>query len=720
MKNISINPRLPLCGDSSALAGNLSEKRCGTGPHACCLVPSKTAEPSGFEPSGGAGPDRAFRRDWPPLSFVATSKRTFTGATPSRQLSGDADYLHWSGPMADSDVLTLRSDIKSMYLHLADTALAAGYYVQPVMVWYRILDADGKVLHRSVPVIVGTGIQGDGAVMAESVRNGSVTVGGFKMSLEGFRLGFVVPEIDGDTCSDAVALEIMVTPMLNMLSLRADAEVSMGRNDGSEVVVARMSKLSEAPLIVASVLDRLDDVSRVAVRIVRPFAEGITGTAGSVVAVSVMRDRSVTAESDGLLNMLKRKARSGNRFIAESTVPHGFEADVAVRVGDMMVYGAVSPLHRRPPRLSDLAVRCDASKAYTALVRVTSAGSDGAEEILSTSDSMLSMAPDELSPLIAYPLPNAVKMEIQVTMPDGTRRVKELPLRPTPDGAMAYYLDPDLKPIAVEPWSASQVPLLPVDRPFGAKRGGLLAVSFLDEPFALRSCIDICDGDIVAVAPATRSSSAWDFARRHLYLFSTSGVYSVAVNASCTLTSAHLITPLPVMVPGHATYSPEGVYFLSEGSLYRVTGSKAELVMADIGADALTWNQETACLCCRKTDGSGHIAVTADGRWAEMHPDSAGNVRWHRRLTLDGMNPAPLRRLRWLMSGSGVSLDVAVRGDSGCEEDAVDLLVLHIDGSICSPVRSAVRARPFRYLTVEVSGTVGDDFRLGELLLGFD
>lgn len=718
MKNISIRPRLPLCGEDSVHAENLSANQCGGEPHAC-LVPSKAGEPSGFEPSGGAVPSGAFNRDYPPLSFVAVAKRAFTGTTQSRQLSGDADYLHWSGPMADSDVQTLRGDIRSMYLHLGDLALGAGYYIQPVMAWYKILDAEGSVLYRSVPVIVGTGLQGAEAFMSDVVRGGSVTATGFKMSLEGFRLGFIVPDAGGDY-SDAVALEIMVTPMLNMLSLAADADVSMGRNDGAETVIARMAKLAEAPLMVASVLDRLDEVSNVAVRIVRPFAGGITGVPGSVVAVSVIRESGVARESDVLLKRLRGKVRSVNRFIAESTVPHGFNADVAVRIGDMMVYGAVCPLHRRPPRLSDIAVGCVPSSAYTALVRVTSVGADGAEEVLSTSDGRLSMAPEELSPLIAYPLPNAVRMEIQVSTADGgVRRVIDLPLRPTPDGTMSYYLAPDLKPVAVESGVMVSVPLLPVDSPFGAKRGGLLAVSSIDEPFALRSCIDICGGDIVAVTSASRSSSAWDFARRHLYLFSTSGVYSAAVNASCTLTSAHLISPLPVVEPAHASYSPEGVYFLSGGSLFRVAGSRIEAVMPDIGAEALAWSLEHGWLWCRMTDGA-YLAVTADGRWSAVQPEHAGHIRWRRRLALDGMSPAPLRRLRWLMSGSDVSLDVAVRGDNGCGQNAVDLLALHVAGSICSPVKSAVWARPFRYLTVEVSGTVAGDFRLGELLLGFD
>lgn len=720
MKNISIKPRLPLCGETSVHAENLSADKCRGGAHACCLVPSKAEEPSGFEPSGGAAPSGAFNRDYPPLSFVATAKRTFTGTTQSRQLSGDADYLHWTGPMADSDVQTLRGDVRSMYLHLGDIALRAGYYIQPVMAWYRILDAEGVVLHRSMPVIVGTGLQGTDALMSGVARGGSVTVNGFKMSLEGFRLGFIVPDVGSADYSDAVSLEIMVTPMLNMLSLDADADVSMGRNDGAETVIARMAKLAEAPLMVASVLDRLDEVSGVAVRIVRPFAGGIAGVPGSVVAVSGMRESGMAVESGMLLKQLRRKVRPGNRFIAESTVPHAFRADVAVRIADMMVYGAVCPLHWRPPRLSDIAVGWARSSAYTALVRVTSAGAEGAEEVLSTSDGMPSTAPEELSPLIVYPLPNAVKMEIQVSTADGGgRKVMELPLRPTPDGTMSYYLAPDLKPIAVESGLTVTVPLLPVDSPFGAKRGGLLAVSFLDDPFALRSCIDICDGDIVAVTPASRSSSAWDFARRHLYLFSTSGVYSAAVNASCTLTSAHLISPLPVVEPAHAAYSPEGVYFLSGGSLFRAAGSRIEAVMSDIGAEALAWSQEHGWLWCRMADGA-FLAVTADGRWSAVRPGRAGRILWRRRLALDGMNPAPLRRIRWLMSGSGVSLDVRVSGDNGCGPNAADLLTVHVAGSICSPVRSPVRAGPFRYLTVEVSGTVTGDFRLGELLLGFD
>ncbi len=717
MKNISVRPRLPICGEVSAYAENLKSELCAG---ASVLVYSSDVAPVGFEPEGDAGPSDAFRRDYPPLSFVAAAKRTFTGTTKPRRLTGDADYIHWSGPMADSDAHALGSDVTSMYLHLGNTALDAGYYVQPVMAWYRILDAGGAELYRSMPVIVGSGIQGADAIMSDVVRDGSVTVNGFKMSLEGFRLGFVVPEAGGECYADAVSLEVMVTPMLDMLSYATDAGISMGRHEGAEVLTARMAKLAEAPLMVASVLDRLDEVSRVAVRFIRPFDGGLGVTPGGVVAVSVIRESGIAEESGRLMKLLKRKAHPADRLIAESTLPHGFKADVAVRIGDMMVYGAVTPLHRRPQRLSDMAVGHAPAEACTALVRVTSVGADGAEEILSTSESMMSTAPDRLSPLIVYPLPGAVKMEIQVTKAGGgVRRLIELPLRPTPDGTMSYYLASGLLPISVDAGVETPVPLLPVDSRFEVKRGGLLAVSSLDRPYALRSCIDICDGGITAVTPASRSSSAWDFARRHLYLFSTSGVYSVAVNASCTLTSAHLISPLPVVSRGHVAYTPHGAYFLSGGSLFRVSGTRTEAVMQDVGADALAWDMERGRLWCRMTEG-GYLTVTAAGEWSAANPEHAGLVRWRTRLALDGMDPATLRRMRWLVSGSDVSLDISVRGDNGREQESSCLLALHVAGTICSPVRSAVRARPFRYLTVEVSGTVGGDFRLGELLLGFD
>ena len=49
----------------------------------------------------------------------------------------------------------------------------------------------------------------------------------------------------------------------------------------------------------------------------------------------------------------------------------------------------------------------------------------------------------------------------------------------------------------------------------------------------------------------------------------------------------------------------------------------------------------------------------------------------------------------------------------------VDLMAVHVEGSVSAPVRCAVVARRFRFLTVGIAGSVGDDFELGKLMLLF-
>ncbi len=721
MKTISIYPQMPKGNDAATTVVNLRVNPLESSSVNSPLTPvfAKAPDCGGSTDSGGVN---VSPRTYPPISFKAMSRQIYTDCTRELTLSGDADYLHWSGPMAESDALTIRSDLQALYLDISDRARRAGLYTQPMMVWYRVLDADRNELYRSVPVVVGVGEQALGTLSAE-IDGGTVSApsfSGFKMSIEAFRLGVVFPDdISGDY-DDAAALEIMVTPQLPIVSLGLDAYVTMAYDsDGQRVLEASLTRSPYADSLIPAMLDRIDSVSQETYRFGRAFFAEIESLAGTEVAITPLREMSVSSESSYIMKRIKSALPDVDAVVVETSVPHGFSANVANRIGDMMVYADVTPIHCQPPKVSEIAELSDSASAWTGVVKVTIAGDDGTEEVLSTTESGLSGIPASLSPLVAYPLPNAVRMQVQLTAADtGERRLLDFPLRPTPAGTMSYWIDSALAPVSIASGHLSDTPMLPVNRPNAARYSGLIAVASVNDFRRITSCIDVCEGSVVAVTPSVRSSGAWDFGRRHLYAFASEGVYSVAVNTSCTLMSAHLIDSLPVEMSCHAVYSPDGVYFLSGGSLWKAVGSRAVHCLAEVGASALAWDTVGRTLWCLRDDDVGHVVMDSDGRWY-LSKDSAG-IEWSTRISVDGMNPKTLRRFCCLMSGSDLSVGLEILGDNGNADEAVVLSACRITGDVSAPVRSAVLCRPYRYLTAKITGDVNDDFKLSGLILGFD
>ncbi|MCM1504888.1 MAG: hypothetical protein NC127_06810 [Muribaculum sp.] len=718
MKTISIHPQLPRGNDVVSTAVNLRVNPLEGSSVKPPLTPAVAESPDCPSDSGRA--DVAPRR-YPPISFKAMSRQVYTDCTREFTLSGDADYLHWSGPVAESDAAAVRADLQSLYLDISDRARRAGLYTQPMMVWYKVIDSDRNELYRSAPVVVGVGEQALGklSVTPDGGSSASPSFSGFKMSIEAFRLGVVFPEeISGDY-EDAAALEIMVTPQLPVVSLGFDASVAMARDDaGGRVLEARLSKSPYADSLIPAMLDRLDRVSEETYRFGRAFFTEIDSLAGTEIAVTPLREMSVSNESSSLMKKLKTALPAVDKVVTETSVPHGFSANVATRIADMMVYADVTPVHCKPPRLSEISEPSDSPSAWTGVVRVTIAGDSGKEEVLSTTESGMSGMPLGLSPLMAYPLPNAVRMQVQVTAADtGERRLLDFPLRPTPAGTMAYWADRELAPVKIASGDLSATPLAPVNRQEEFRHPGLIAVASVDNPRQITACINVCDGSIVSVTPSVRSSGAWDFGRRHLYAFSTDGVYSVAVNTSCTLLSAHLIDALPVEEGCHTAYSPYGVYFLSGDSLWKALGSRAVHTLSGVEADAVVWNKESRELWCLRDGDNGHIVLDNGGCWY-LSKASSG-VEWSTRISIGGMTPMPLRRLCWLVAGSGLSVDLEISGDNGNPDEAVAVSNLRVSGDLSAPVRTAVISRPYRYLTAKIKGTVNDDFKLSGLMLGF-
>ena len=371
------------------------------------------------------------------------------------------------------------------------------------------------------------------------------------------------------------------------------------------------------------------------------------------------------------------------------------------------------------------------SRRIGALVRygdVTIASDDGSDdEILSFEESGSANAPVKLSQLISYPHPAARLIEIEITRPSGTSRLT-LPL--TPGVSSSAIFSSNLFVPASQPSAA-----ILVRRNFRRHPGLILPALFAD-PLAPVSALEATSGTIAAITPASRSSSSWDFARRHLYIFGSAGIHAVAVSAAMKAVSAHLIDSRSVVSARHVAWSPDGVYALSGRNLLSVGGSRAKVIADSVSASAIGWCGSTGRLYCvtgatllrvRSPDGSWHssvlpgsaqYSVIGDGHrlllCSATHilappgvPASQVDVRWQRRLRLARSGvPLALRGVEVHLVSSSAQLTVSLYGDNGSR--CLSLIAsVEVDGSVDAPLLlPVIFPCPFIYFSVSIEGTV--------------
>ncbi len=683
---------LEIIGDSesSTLISLPGEFRCMT-PLNNAVAVMTSAGPVRLVPSANGWKETSGRTALPPVAVEVDSTATFAGVTPVYTLKGE--YSHWRGPLHSADAEALSRNLRALFDRLSLNAAESGYFSQPVAVTYSVTDADGCTLAVSAPAVISPhGLQGTAPLNATAIRSGSVytEVSGFPLELKAFNLRLRIPGL------------------INRALSFSEGKTSV-RFDGGTV--------------------------HISVRQLTPVAS--KGVARFSFSTS---DAAITAcqatEPDPFSTDLFHP-------YTDIALPHSFSARTGATVGDMVVWGDITPLNALPPAPSALAASSNTGAAWTGCTRVTILLPDGTEEILTTTESGTSHAPMSLNPYVGYIHPRASRLEIMITETGGTSRYLSLPLSPHPVLHYSYYHNPSWMPV---PIPVSDTLLSPVNRrsPSGRKHG-MVAVAPVTDPFNIISSLIVTTGSVAAVTAARRSSSAWDFARRHLYVFSSTGIYAVAVNAARSLMSAHIIEPVSVDSPSRVADTPQGVMAVSDGKLLNVTGATAKLLSIKFPASAIAWNPRAMELWALRPDGVSATALDKDthlrtdiGAVDSMHSapgmlllrrgsryynpleedDNAGcrTVKWSIRLDAPQYSPSRLNRIKWVMNASSAALTISVLGDNGSGHPHL-IAKNFVKGAILAPVVMTFPSFPVRYLTFTVEGELSSDGRLNTIFL---
>ena len=648
--------------------------------------------------------------EFPPVVIEAADAGEYHVIAPACRL--DRPVERWPGTLSATDSRRITFALYSAYNRAAVKASSAGCFTAPVLVWYRITDASGNTLHRSSPVMLAPAeeYRPPRAVIKLSSGDGGYThVLAGQVSVRAFSIAMRIAAVpDSSWARKAAAVEVYVSPAPAVVDAGADASFDFGDADGSYGTVTATLPLKHTPaLATLPVIDRLETACRCIARISDPFTGGVPVMPEAARRLAFMNYDT----GAGLASVMRKDPGMYPPLKGAVEAPHSFAARTALVTGDMLVWADITPVRALPQSPLVRAVKSIPAMAWTSVTRVTLRHDDGTEEIVSSIHSGSGNAPLRLSPLTAYPHPAAIRMELGVSYADGTHRHIDIPLSPSPCRRMACHLSDNCAHMDLEP---CEEPLAPLSAGHPPRLAGTVLAASPSSPVDIDSTAEITCGRITAVTPAAKSSSAWDFARRHLYVFSVNGIYALSVNASRTLSSAHIIDRRGVGDARKVAVTPDGVYASAlDDTLLRITASKTAALMSRCRARHLVYRPGLQELWCLMPDG--RWLVLDSDRCVRYH-DGSRTVSYATTFALPGQRPRSVGAVTWRVRADDCRLRAAVESDNGSRRPAL-INALNAAEAVHAPLRARIVTRPVRSVTLRLSGSADESMQLEEIIL---
>lgn len=659
---------------------------------------------------------------FPGVRITAANLTPFSATVEARQLTGS--YRHWQGSLTTADLNNLTADLLDAYSRLKNDAATAGFFLQPVLARYHLFDGSDNLLYSSSPMMVSAP---DGFQCVDKLTLTTAdfaTLDSYALTATGYRLEVQAEAFTGSPWAGVVArVEVEVTPILDPIDTAASAQCRLESVDASmgHVVVympgASVTMVATAAPRMAMIRKALATFGNVALPLAtfaNPFRSGIAAT------------------------WLSPPTHPAAAIIATA---QRFTARCVRNSGDVVAWGNVSMLRPFPPSIAEIAAECDASTDYwRGCVSVTF--SSGEERVVWSGDGE-GAAPVGLSPLLCYPSADAVEMTVAVVCGDRCVR-QSFPLTPLAGTDYAYYLDASLAPVPLTTEASSYI--VPSQYSVPRLLRGSVAVSSLAAPLLLTATRVIADGDVVALTPAVRSSSSWDFARTHLYAFSTSGIYATSINASRTIVAAQVLDSRRVTDEKAVAYTGAGVYAVASGDFIAIVGSKSVVVRHGVSLSHLAWDSEGGMLwgvdnihgVMRLYDlelkremttdatagtelySAGGLLLLADGSTLSAVNYSSvatREVQWRRTIHL----PDPRQRLTtatFFLSASHFDGAISIRAHGGAGDAySYPVATFIVKGEVNAPIGVTLVAPPRPYITIDVTAAVASDFHFHHLTL---
>lgn len=726
----------------------------GEGRATVMLEDSSTGEATALSLSfdaSGAPRREAWPEEYPSLRLSATGAGSYSATSAPRTLSKD---FPTSGVLSSADIEGLGADLTEAYCRCADDALGAGAYVQPALVRYRLLDAQGRRIFESMPVLLSRDCRGvsEPGEAVERAVSADGTVAASTLTLDAWQPQLTIPRGFAESARGAAAVELLVGPQFHTLLPAAEAtatavqrgteravRVSLGGRRAGLTLQTEEASRSR----LATVLARLDEletcVARVALGSLPAASDyslvpGPSGRAAGAEESAAKAQKTLgTAPRRDELPLLMFPNRIWGRAVASDAGACAWANLRALR------FGAYRP--------GQMAVSRDTAESATRWrMGVCVRFADGREQVAAEEDGE-GGAPLRLSPVLSYPAADAVEMRVQMVRGTSTFD-RTFPLTPDPTGRMALYVSPGFAAIDL---SQGEMKLFEPEKTVQTEHSFPDAVAFVRPEVPLEALSVLRTGassPILAIASTPAGNQAWDFGRHRFVAAGADGAYSIATDLSRHSVRKILDEGI-ACAEALAPAGPHGTFLLAgPGRLFNIspTGSVAGRPGRSEGPfleyfpepDTLLTGPDTAMDLATDTEysfasGAGmpvrsvrglNMPVFADGEGALMlfAPDAGSGERvsidWQ--AVLDASEERP-RMLEIDAAGSRADIYVDVRQDrlAAADEDSPQVEGCMVHGALRGPLRIPLLGRRATYgrCRLRIHGTVSADFILRSITL---
>lgn len=529
------------------------------------VVTAKSLYVFDFDPAAGA---YALRPDFPAMLPALRTVAAATVSVPVAPVDCNLGAIQ-AGGVSRADARRFAASARQAYIALSDAARAAGACVHPRLARVRALSSDGALLFVTEPVLL---THPDGDEPAGRFQfDASASTAGFAASADfsapAWRPRLDMPQALVDALPRGAVVEVLMSDSFPAFDPDAAPSVSPRRRSSDPLVTVALPLAdADIPAALAAPMRRAFATSRTAPTLDFSFSP---------------RPRVDVGPAAPIL-----------------TAAH------AASTASVVAWAAPAVRRLDPPSASSLAISV-ADAPWHAAVAVEFA--DGSSQV--TLSSGLTGAPVLFSPLISYPAPDAVAIEVTVSS-GGEVRTGRYPLVADPGASRAVFCAPDLRPFHLPRLLDAFVP--PVAAPVVHSLPASVAVAAADSPLCPFAFVAPGAARVRAVVPAAVGQSVWDYGRSRFYVFSDSGIYLLGVDPARRTASVSLIDSRVVASPSAVVRVDGAVAAIASGDVVLLSGRRVTRILHLPAAVALAYSHADHELWCLTPSATEVVCLDRD------------------------------------------------------------------------------------------------------------
>lgn len=614
--------------------------------------------------------------------------------------------------MGERDMAAFSAMLSDTYCGLVEEAAGGGALLQPIACGYRLTGHDGQTLYESGVVYAGPadGVQlcGELHPAIEVRSNTDFTIAGFTLGAEAYRLTAEIPEYGAD---DGVAeVEIYAGEQLHPVDPSERAEIRIDGAGGSEPSVRLF--LPGASTAMAPGLQRLTAKAAAlaagGMRGMRLVARVRSGEAATVTVGGASRGDVAEAIrlADAAVARAEAEARHARtaeeRLLAAICSPNGFDARLAVRSGDTMVMGGITPLRFGGVSPLEMVTAPEGNDVIALRATVTGPGLPSAvsEAVMTGDFNGLRRAP-----LVGYPSADASELHITATCGGKSVHFGAM-LTPAADLSRAIHVACGLASPTPDDEAAPEYADVPMVSAAARIDKALVASESGRNRHPVAACLLGEGVEVKEMVIADRRRTSADSTRCRLYASTTDGIYGASADLAEGRLTATNLTPL--VAEGRLTASGDGYYASTAEGVVELTGSQVKAVEG-----ASRWKRagrDPATGLLLTEDAAGMIWTSGSDGTEYMadreHPDE---VEWTVGAELSA--DERVRGIELRMRASEFHGEVEIM--AGGKRTLQRICRVKVDGEICRPLRIGNIICPVRpYVELRLTGRTSADLRI--------